>query len=68
MTGARMTAPEIEDGIARICARFGDDYWSECDTDARFPHEFHKAMADAGWLGIAMPEEQRRRARLPLRR
>ena len=57
MTGARMTAPEIEDGIARICARFGDDYWSECDTDARFPHEFHKAMAEAGWLGIAMPEE-----------
>ena len=48
---------EIEDGVARICARFGDDYWSECDGEARFPHEFHKAMAEAGWLGIAMPEE-----------
>ncbi|HEY2069767.1 MAG TPA: acyl-CoA dehydrogenase family protein [Rhizomicrobium sp.] len=47
----------IEDSVARICARFGDDYWSECDTDARFPQEFHKAMADGGWLGIAMPAE-----------
>ncbi|MGH6870208.1 MAG: acyl-CoA dehydrogenase family protein [Rhizomicrobium sp.] len=48
---------EIEDSIAKICARFGDDYWSECDTNARFPQEFHKAMAEAGFLGIAMPEE-----------
>ena len=47
----------IEDGIAKICARFGDDYWSECDSQPRFPDEFHRAMADAGWLGIAMPTE-----------
>ena len=26
------------------------------DTDGAFPHEFHKALAEAGWLGIAMPE------------
>ena len=24
---------------------------------ASFPFEFHRAMADAGWLGITMPEE-----------
>ncbi len=47
----------IEDGVAKICSRFGDDYWSECDTTPRFPLEFHKAMADAGFLGITMPEE-----------
>ena len=47
----------IEDGVARICSRFGDDYWTECDTAPRFPHEFHKAMAEAGFLGITMPEE-----------
>ncbi|HEY0282415.1 MAG TPA: acyl-CoA dehydrogenase family protein [Rhizomicrobium sp.] len=47
----------IEDGVAKICARFGDDYWTECDTAPRFPHEFHKAMAEAGFLGITMPEE-----------
>jgi acyl-CoA dehydrogenase len=47
----------IEESIAKICARFGDDYWTECDQQPRFPQEFHKAMAEAGWLGIAMPEE-----------
>ena len=47
----------IEDSIAKLCARFGDDYWSACDTEARFPEEFYQAMAKGGWLGIAMPEE-----------
>ena len=48
----------IEDGVAKICSRFGDDYWTECDSAPRFPHEFHKAMADAGFLGITMPADQ----------
>ena len=47
----------IEDSVGRITARFGDDYWSECDSTPRFPAEFHKAMADGGWMGIAMPPE-----------
>ena len=47
---------EIREAILKICARFGDDYWLARDTDGGFPHEFHKALADAGWLGIAMPE------------
>src|ERR1700684_3515493 len=47
----------IHDSVAKICTRFGDDYWTECDQAPRFPDEFHKAMAEAGWLGITMPEE-----------
>jgi acyl-CoA dehydrogenase len=47
----------IHDSVSKICTRFGDDYWTECDQTPRFPDEFHKAMADAGWLGITMPEE-----------
>ena len=47
----------IEQSVGKICARFGDDYWSTLDEEARFPHEFHKAMAEGGWLGIAMPPE-----------
>src|SRR6185295_10922105 len=45
----------IDDNVSRITAAFGDDYWTECDQTPRFPHEFHRAMADAGWLGITMP-------------
>ena len=47
---------EIREAILKICARFGDDYWLARDSDGGFPHEFHKALAEAGWLGIAMPE------------
>ena len=45
------------DGVTRVCSAFGDDYWLACDRDASFPHAFHTAMAEAGWLGITMPEE-----------
>src|SRR2546423_2183910 len=47
---------EIRDAVARLCERFGDDYWLKKDTDGGFPHEFHQAMAEGGWLGVAMPE------------
>jgi acyl-CoA dehydrogenase len=47
----------IADAVKRICVRFPDEYWSHKDTAAEFPHEFHAAMAEDGWLGITMPEE-----------
>jgi len=47
----------IDENVARICARFDDAYWTECDQTPRFPEEFHHAMAEAGWLGITMPVE-----------
>src|SRR5213083_1776939 len=47
---------EIREAVARLCQRFGDDYWLKKDNEGGFPHEFHQAMAEAGWLGIAMPE------------
>lgn len=47
----------IRDGVEAVCKRFGDEYWSECDRDECFPHEFHRAMAQDGWLGLTMPEE-----------
>src|SRR5581483_3138914 len=30
--------------------------WLARDCDGAFPEDCHKAFADAGWLGIAMPE------------
>ncbi len=47
---------EIREAVARLCERFGDDYWLKKDTEGGFPHEFHRAMAEGGWLGVAMPE------------
>ncbi len=45
------------DGVAAVCKRFDDEYWAACERDARFPREFHQAMAADGWLGVTMPEE-----------
>ncbi|MDD9997381.1 MAG: acyl-CoA/acyl-ACP dehydrogenase [Gammaproteobacteria bacterium] len=45
------------DAVSKVCSKFDDEYWSEKDRNAEFPHEFHRAMAEGGWLGITMPEE-----------
>src|SRR6202163_2365323 len=46
----------IRDAVAKICARFDDAYWLKKDKEGGFPADFHKALADAGWLGICIPE------------
>jgi acyl-CoA dehydrogenase len=48
---------EIRDAVRAICDRFDDQYWAEKDRTHSFPFEFAKAIADGGWLGIAMPEQ-----------
>jgi acyl-CoA dehydrogenase len=47
----------IRDTILKVAADFDDDYWLEKDTNGGFPEDFYNAFAEAGWLGIAMPEE-----------
>lgn len=47
----------IRVAIEKICAQFGDDYWLRKDKEGGFPTELHQALASAGWLGIAMPEQ-----------
>ena len=46
----------IREGVRAVCSQFGDDYWLARDDDGKFPREFHRAMAEGGWLGITMPE------------
>ena len=47
----------IRDAIRRICTNFPDEYWSKCDEEHRFPWDFYNALAEGGWIGIAIPEE-----------
>src|SRR5690606_41847062 len=44
-------------GIEDLCSRYDDEYWLARDRDGEFPHDFHRDLAQAGWLGIAMPDE-----------
>jgi acyl-CoA dehydrogenase len=48
---------EIVAGVRALCARFPDAYWRERDARHEFPHDFYRAFADAGYLGIAIPEQ-----------
>jgi acyl-CoA dehydrogenase len=45
----------IVDNVERLCAAFDLDYWRRKDSEGAFPHDFHAAIARAGYLGIAMP-------------
>ncbi len=47
----------IRHAVLQLCARFDAQYWLERDRAGGFPDEFHAAVAQAGWLGIAMPQE-----------
>lgn len=47
---------EIVAAIGRICARFDDEYWLKRDREGGFPDDFHRAFAEAGWLGVCIPE------------
>lgn len=47
----------IRAAVAELAADFDRDYWNRHDRDHAFPWDFYQALADAGWLGISVPEE-----------
>ncbi|MFJ3055309.1 acyl-CoA dehydrogenase family protein [Herbaspirillum sp. NPDC087042] len=48
---------QICDAVERVCAPFDAQYWLHKDREGGFPEDFHQALAQAGWLGIAMPQQ-----------
>jgi acyl-CoA dehydrogenase len=48
---------QLQDAVAGLCSRFDAGYWLAKDRSGDFPEEFYRAVADAGWLGVAMPQE-----------
>ncbi|MDZ4375464.1 MAG: acyl-CoA dehydrogenase family protein [Phenylobacterium sp.] len=47
----------IRDAVLRLCEGFDAAYWRQVDESGQFPDAFVAAMAQAGWLGVAMPVE-----------
>jgi acyl-CoA dehydrogenase len=47
----------IVENVETLCAGFDLDYWRARDAEGGFPHDFHAAIAEAGYLGVAMPVE-----------
>jgi acyl-CoA dehydrogenase len=49
--------PEIRESVRRICADFPGAYWRDLDDREAYPSEFVKAMTDAGFLSVLIPEQ-----------
>jgi acyl-CoA dehydrogenase len=47
----------IRAAVAELAARFDDTYWMSKDQAHEFPAEFYSALAEAGWLGLTIPEK-----------
>ena len=48
---------EIREAVAKLCARFPDQYWRELDRVRGYPTEFVLALTEAGYLSVLIPEE-----------
>lgn len=48
---------EIREAVSRLCNQFEGEYWQEKDRDRAYPTEFVKALTDAGYLSVLIPEE-----------
>ena len=46
----------IRTAVRQVCRPFDDSYWRRCDERHEFPFDFYRAMAEGGWIGIAIPE------------
>ncbi len=51
------TWPEIREAVRRLCANYPGEYWRELDRNREYPEVFVKALTDAGYLAVLIPEE-----------
>jgi alkylation response protein AidB-like acyl-CoA dehydrogenase len=54
--GAADSYAEIREAVAKLCARFPGEYWRDLDRHMAYPTEFVKALTDAGYLAVLIPE------------
>lgn len=48
---------DIREAARRLCASFPGLYWQELDRNRDYPIAFVRAMTDAGFLSVLIPEE-----------
>jgi acyl-CoA dehydrogenase len=47
----------IREAVTDLCSHYPDEYWRELDAKREYPEAFVKALQDAGWLSLLIPEE-----------
>ncbi len=48
--------PEIRESVRRICKDFPGEYWRDLDERSAYPDAFVKALTEAGYLSVLIPE------------
>ncbi len=48
---------ELRREVSRLCQRFTDEYWRTLDAENAYPAEFVRAMSDAAFLSVLIPEQ-----------
>jgi hypothetical protein len=48
---------DIREGVRRLCADFPGEYWRKLDETRSYPTEFVRALTEAGYLSVLIPEE-----------
>ncbi len=57
MNKASKNYPEIRDAVAKLCSQFPGEYWRALDDSRTYPTAFVKALTEAGFLSVLIPEE-----------
>lgn len=47
----------IRSAVTELCAKFPTEYWQKCDSELAYPEDFVRALGEAGWLSVLIPEE-----------
>src|SRR5260221_4374768 len=48
---------QIREGVRALCRSFDSAYWRKLDEERGYPDEFVRALTEAGWLAVLIPEE-----------
>jgi acyl-CoA dehydrogenase len=48
---------KIRQAVRDLCSKFESSYWHKIEEESGYPEEFVKALTDAGWLSVLIPEE-----------
>ena len=47
---------DIREQVRKLCERFPGEYWRRLDADRSYPTEFVRALTEAGYLSVLIPE------------
>ena len=51
------TYSEIREAVAKLCAQYPGEYWRVLDRERAYPTAFVKALTEAGYLSVLIPEK-----------